>query len=78
MQIEPTNNAAERALRHPVIWKQPSFGTQSASGSRFTETLLSAVETCRQQRRDVLKFLHESLIAKLNNQPGPLLLPNGS
>jgi transposase len=78
LQIEPTNNAAERALRHPVIWKQLSFGTQSASGSHFVETLLSAVETCRQQGRDVLQFLHESLTAKLNGQPGPSLLPNGA
>lgn len=77
-QIEPTNNAAERALRHPVIWKQLSFGTQSARGSRFVETLLSAVETCRQQGRDVLRFLHESLTAKLKGQPGPSLLPNGA
>jgi transposase len=78
LQIEPTNNAAERALRHPVIWKQLSFGTQSASGSRFVETLLSVVETCRQQGRDVLQFLHTSLTAKLNGQPGPSLLPNGA
>lgn len=78
LQIEPTNNAAERALRHPVIWKQLSFGTQSASGSRFVETLLSVVETCRQQGRDVLQFLHKSLTATLNGQPGPSLLPNGA
>jgi transposase len=76
LQIEPTNNAAERALRHPVIWKQLSFGTQSASGSRFVETLLSVVETCRQQGRDVLQFLHKSLTAKLNNTAAPSLLPN--
>lgn len=76
--IEPTNNAAERALRHPVIWKQLSFGTQSDAGSRFVETLLSAVETCRQQCRDVLQFLHESLNAKLNNIAAPSLLPNGA
>jgi transposase len=43
--VEPTNNAAERALRHPVIWKQLSFGTQSAAGSRFVETLLTVTET---------------------------------
>ena len=76
LSIEPTNNAAERALRHPVIWKQLSFGTQSASGSRFVETLLSVVETCRQQGRDVLQFLHKSLTAKLNNIAAPSLLSN--
>lgn len=30
--VEPTNNAAERALRHAVIWRKLSFGTQSAAG----------------------------------------------
>jgi transposase len=33
--VEPTNNASERALRHAVIWRKLSFGTQSAHGSRF-------------------------------------------
>lgn len=78
LSIEPTNNAAERALRHPVIWKRLSFGTQSASGSRFVETLLSIAETCRQQGCNVLTFLHESLSNQLNNLAGPSLLPHGA
>ena len=28
--VEPTNNAGERSLRHAVIWRKLSFGTQSA------------------------------------------------
>jgi transposase len=36
--IEPTNNAGERSLRHAVIWRKLSFGTQSARDSRFIET----------------------------------------
>jgi hypothetical protein len=31
-EVEPTNNARERALRHAVIWRKLSFGTQSAGG----------------------------------------------
>lgn len=27
--VEPTNNGSERSLRHPVIWRKLSFGTQS-------------------------------------------------
>jgi hypothetical protein len=30
--VEPTNNAAERALRRAVLWRRKSFGTQSAAG----------------------------------------------
>lgn len=73
--VEPTNNAAERALRHAVIWRKLSFGTQSASGSRFVETLLSVVTTCRQQHRDVLTFLTSAVTAHFDGQPHPSLLP---
>lgn len=69
--VEPTNNAAERALRHPVIWKQLSFGTQSAAGSRFVETLLTTVETCRQEQRDPLQFLVDAVDARFHNRPQP-------
>ena len=37
-----------------VIWRKLSFGTQSAAGSRFVETILTVVETCRQQSRQEL------------------------
>jgi transposase len=55
--VEPTNNAAERALRRAVLWRRKSFGTQSAEGSRFVGRVLTAVATLRQQGRDVLEFL---------------------
>jgi hypothetical protein len=43
--VEPTNNSAKRALRHPVIWRRTSHGTQPDLGSQFVERILSAVET---------------------------------
>ena len=73
--IEPTNNAAERSLRHAVIWRKLSFGTQSASGSRFVETLLTTIETCRQQERNVFQFVTNAVEAHFHQQPGPSLLP---
>jgi len=45
--IEPTNNAAERALRHAVLWRKSSGGTASEWGSRFVERVLSVAATCR-------------------------------
>lgn len=59
--VEPTNNASERALRHGVIWRKLSFGTQSASGSRFVETILTVVETCRQQSRNLVDFITQAV-----------------
>lgn len=75
--VDPTNNAAERALRHAVIWRKLSFGTQSAGGSRFVERLLTVIETCRQQNRDVYAWLADAVHAHLADRPAPSLLPNG-
>jgi transposase len=72
--IEPTNNASERALRHAVIWRKLSFGTQSAAGSRFVETILTVVETCRQQSRQVFAHVAAAVAAHLSGQPTPSLL----
>lgn len=72
--IEPTNNAAEQALRHAVIWRKLSFGTQSASGSRFVERMLSVIETCRRQTRNVFAWLVQAVQASLSGKPMPSLL----
>ena len=60
-QVEPTNNAGERSLRHGVIWRKLSFGTQSERGDRFVETMLTIIETCRKQGRSVLQFVTQAL-----------------
>jgi transposase len=73
--VQPTNNASERALRHAVIWRKLSFGTQSASGSRFVETMLTVIETCRQQRRNVFAFVTAAVEADLAGKPAPSLTP---
>ena len=73
--VEPTNNASERALRHPVIWRKLSFGTQSTAGSRFVETILTVVETCRQLRRNLFGFLTETIQAANNHRESATLLP---
>src|SRR5205085_8787545 len=72
--VEPTNNAAEQALRHAVSWRKLSFGTQSASGSRLVERLLTVIETCRRQSRDVFAWLTAAVRADLVRRPGPSLL----
>jgi transposase len=73
--IDPTNNAAERALRHAVQWRKTSFGTESAAGSHFVENLLTVVATCRQQDRPVLAYLTACCIALHTRTQPPSLLP---
>src|SRR3954451_8242094 len=72
--VEPTNNDAERALRHGVIYRKLSGGTESEAGSRFVERMLSVVATCRQQDINVLDYLTRCYQAHLDGQSAPSLL----
>lgn len=72
--VGPTNNDAERALRHAVIWRKLSFGTQSDAGSRFVETMLTVIETCRQQRRNAFDYIATAVAAHFAGDSSPLLL----
>lgn len=59
--VEPTNNAAERAVRPDVLCRKTSGGTDSVHGSRFVERILTVSATCRQQGRNVWDYLTNSL-----------------
>jgi transposase len=72
--IEPTNNAAERAIRPGVLWRKNSFGTQSADGSRFVEAMMTVVATLKQQHRNVLAYMTEVCQAATAGAPAPSLL----
>ncbi len=73
--VEPTNNAAERAIRPGVLWRKGSFGTDSARGSRFVERIMTVAATCRQQGTNVLEYVTRACEATLRCQPAPSLLP---
>jgi transposase len=73
--VEPTNNAAERAIRPGVLWRKGSFGTQSADGSRFVEAMMTVVATLKQQHRNVLDYLTAACEAALRGEGAPSLLP---
>ena len=75
--VEPTKNASavfsneDSALRPAVIARKLSSGTQSANGSRFIETLLTVIETCRQQSRNVFDFRTNATAKLYANQTAP-------
>jgi transposase len=75
LQIDPTNNAAERAVRHAVLMRKLQGGTQSQRGSRWIERIQSVRETCRLQGRSVLGWLTDAASAAHHGQPIPALLP---
>jgi len=72
--IEPTNNAAERALRQSVIQRKISLGVQSASGAICRSRLLTITTTLRHQGRDTWQFLEQAWIAHYRDGPMPTLL----
>jgi transposase len=72
-RVEPTNNHAERALRGAVIYRKLSLGSQSDSGERRIERLLSTHTTCRLQRRSLHAYLIDAIGAHARGDPAPLL-----
>lgn len=73
--LDPTNNTAERTIRHGVMYRKTSFGTQSPEGSRFVERVLTVVATLKQQNRSVPDFLTDAVRAHRLGLKPPSLLP---
>ena len=72
--VEPTNNHAERVQRRAVLWRRRSFGCHSSEGCRFVERILTVVQTLKQQKRSVLEFLHQAILAHRAGEPSPKLV----
>jgi transposase len=74
--VEPTNNAAERAIRPAVIWRRTSFGSQTEAGSNFVARMLTVVTTLKSQKRNVLEFMTQAVVAARGGTTAPSLLPS--
>ena len=72
--VPATNNTAERALRHAVMWRKTSYGTQTDHGNRAVERLLTIRETCRLQHRRLHTYLTDAITAHQHRQPIPMPL----
>ena len=73
--LEPTNNAAEQALRPAVIWRRLSFGSKSQGGSEFVARMLTVTTSLRAQNRSVLDFLTQACRSARFGLESPSLLP---
>lgn len=71
--LEPTNNRAERGLRHAVIYRKLSQGSRSEQGALTTERLLSAAISCRLQGRSLFSYLVDVAETSVLGQPAPAL-----
>jgi hypothetical protein len=74
-ELPPTNNEAERALRHAVIARQIGFGTRTSEGSLAYSSLLTVIETCRLRQINPWIYIAQVLaLARkgINSPPFPL------
>jgi transposase len=74
--VEPTNNAAERAVRHAVCWRKTSYGTDGERGRGFVERMLTVVASCRSQGRSVMEFVTQAILAHQGRAAKPSILPD--
>jgi len=73
--LPPTNNEAERALRHAVIARNIGFGTRTREGSLAYSSLLSVIETCRLRDINPWSYIAEVLtVARQGLSPPPFPL----
>ena len=76
-ELPPTNNQAERALRHAVIARQIGFGTRTPEGSLAYSSLLSVIETCRLREIKPWTYI-ASVLANARQGLSPPPFPVGS
>ncbi len=69
------NNRAERAIRPAVQWRKLCFGSQSDSGERFVDRLLSVTATCRLHGVNPFEFLTKVVSSASAGEQPPQLLP---
>ena len=72
-RLPPTNNDAERALRHAVIARRISSGTRADEGSRFYAAGLSIIETCRKRGLDPWAYASDLIAAARAAAPTPAI-----
>ena len=73
--VQPTNNAAEQAAASrrdlpQAFLRHPNHGPAVSLSSR----MLTVIETCRCQRRNVYSWLVETVQAQFNQQSAPSLM----
>jgi transposase len=77
-QIQPTNNAAEQAMRFVVMDRHMTQGTRSERGRDFCERLWTVIATCSLQNRSAYVWIHAAIHAHFNGRPVPSLLLDSS
>jgi len=70
---QPTNNAAEQAVRHTVRIRTQK-GSRSLAGREWNARIMTVLGTCKKQRRSSWNFIKEAIEAQYFNRNFPTLL----
>ena len=73
-EVPPDNNLAERSLRLAVTKRKVSGGSRSLIRFEHTANLLTVVQTCRRQKRSVIHFFEQALMATVDSSEIPTLI----
>lgn len=73
--FDPTNNAAEQALRHLVRLRRISQGSRGVAGQLWTARAATVVVSCRKQKRNPWNFIQQAVAAHFFGTATPSLLP---
>ena len=69
--LEPTNNAAERGLRHGVIWRKLSYGSQSDIGEKFVERVMTVAGTLKLRAKNSFEYFTDCFKAYIHGAQAP-------
>ena len=72
--VEPTNNAAEQRLRHGVIWRKLSYGSQSEVGERFVERVMTVAMTLKLLSQNSFEYFTKCFEALIRGGHSPPVL----
>ena len=71
--VEPTNNAAERGLRHGVIWRKLCYGSQSEVGEKFVERVMTVAGTLKLRAQNSFEYFTACFTAYIHGAQAPPL-----
>lgn len=74
VEVDGTNNAAERALRPAVVMRKITGGSRSRSGARAWAILASILRSGQQQNQNAMELMKRLLRGVWSGKPLPLLI----
>jgi hypothetical protein len=72
-EVEPTNNAAERAVRPVALARRVNIGSESLHGTTMCNIMWSIFGTCQTNEVNPHEFIVDAL--NQSKRGGPLLSP---